>query len=51
MKLIREGKINDTIYMWNLKNDTNGLIYKTNRFTEIKNKLSFQREKEAEGIN
>ena len=27
------------IYMWNLKNDSSKLIYKTNRLTDIENKF------------
>ena len=27
----------DIVYMWNLKYDTNELIYKTNRLTDIEN--------------
>ena len=39
-------------YMWNLKYDTNELIYKTNRFTDIENKLMVtKREKWWGGIN
>ena len=37
----RERQISyDITYMWNLKNDTNELIYKTeNRLTDLENKL------------
>ena len=36
----RERQISYAItYMWNLKNDTNELIYKTERLTDIENKL------------
>ena len=30
----------DITYMWNLKNDTNELIYKTERDSDIENKLT-----------
>ena len=29
----------DIIYMWNLKHDTNKLIYKTERFVDMKKRL------------
>ena len=40
----------DIIYMLNLKNDTNELIYKTDS-QKLKTNLWLPREKEAEGIN
>ena len=34
----------DITYMWNLKKkDVNELIYKTNKLTDIENKLDYQR--------
>ena len=32
----------DITYMWNLKINTNESRYKTNRFTDTENKLSYQ---------
>ena len=32
-------QIYDIFYMWNLKKSTNELIYKTDRLTDIENKL------------
>ena len=29
----------DITYVWNIKNNTNGCTYKTNRFTDRENKL------------
>ena len=29
----------DLTYIWNLKNDTNELIYKTSKLTDVENKL------------
>ena len=41
-----KNKYNDITYLWNLKYDTNELIYKIERLTEIGNKLnSYQRRK------
>ena len=38
----------DITYIWNLKNDTNELIYKTgNSLTDIENKHDYQREREG----
>ena len=44
MKQVRKRKANiqiwyDIIYTWNLKNDTNELIYKTKRLTNRENKF------------
>ena len=42
----------DITYLWNLKNDRNELIYKTNRLTDIGNKFMVTKgEKEWGGIN
>ena len=38
-------KTNDTTYTWNLKNDTNELINKTEILTDLENKLMFTRER------
>ena len=39
----------DITYIWNLNYDTNELIYKTNRLTDIENKLMItKREREEE---
>ena len=38
-------------YMVNLKYDTNGLIYKTNRLTDIENKLTVTKGERRGGIN
>ena len=35
----RERQIYDIAYVWNLKNGTNELIYKTERVTDVENKL------------
>ena len=37
--------------MWNLKKDTYELIYKTNRLTDIENKLIFTKGERGRGIN
>ena len=43
-KADRERQISyDTAYMWNLKNNTNECISKTNRLTDIENRHSYQR--------
>ena len=34
----------DILYMWNLKYDTNELIYETERHTDIENKLTVTKE-------
>ena len=34
-----EVKYHDITYMWNLKNDTNDLIYKIEIVTDVENKL------------
>ena len=34
--------------MWNLKYDTNELIYKTNRLTDVENKLMVTKAERAE---
>ena len=38
----------DITYMWNLKYDTNELIYKTNRLTDVENKLMVTKAERAE---
>ena len=42
-------KYHDITYMWNLKYDTNELIYKTERLTDVENKFMITKE-EGEGI-
>ena len=37
------------VYMWNLKYDTNKLIYKTKRLTDIERKHDYQRGKAGTG--
>ena len=37
--------------MWHLKNGTNKLIYKTNRVTDVENKLMVTRGEKRERIN
>ena len=39
------------IYMWNLKNDSNKLIYKTNRLRDIENKLLTKVKRSRRGIS
>ena len=42
LSIVNQRKINIvSLNMWNLKKDTNELNYKTNRFTDIENKLQF----------
>ena len=41
----------DITSMWHLKNGTNKLIYKTNRVTDVKNKLTVTRGQGGRGIN
>ena len=52
MKLVRERQIfYDITYMWNLKNSTNELIYKTDRLTDVEKKLWLPKGKEGAGLN
>ena len=44
MKSNRERQIYDTTYLWTLKNDTNELIYKLDRFTDIGDNLMVTKE-------
>ena len=39
------------IYVWNLKNSTNELIYKTDRLTDVEKKLWLPKGKEGAGLN
>ena len=41
----------DITSMWHLKNGTNKLIYKTNRVTDVENKLMVTRGEKRERIN
>ena len=47
----KETHTNYLTYMVNLKYDTNGLIYKTNRLTDIENKLTVTKGERRGGIN
>ena len=47
----KEMHTNHITYMGNLKYDTNGLIYKTNKLTDIENKLTVTKGENRGGIN
>ena len=47
----RERQIYDIIYMWNLKNNTNELIYKTETDSQTENKVMVTKRERGGGIN
>jgi len=48
---VRQRQISyDTAYMWNLKNGTNELIYKTEIVTYVENKLMVSKEESVQGV-
>ena len=52
VKQVRETQIYDITYMWNLKCDTNKLIYKTNGLPDMENKLKLSKGKgHGEGMD